>query len=407
MPDRSLRVNIAVNTAAQIIARGVSALTTLVITIIIARQFGASGFGDFVKITTYVAFFYLLSDFGLNAIYLQRKSEWEDLLVLRVLLSLLLVGIAYFGLFVLPRGTTQGYTPLVRLGILLFIPSIVFQALTTTGNALFQKHLRYDLSTIAVIVGSVFSLCSVLGIFLFVFTGATVLWATTAVLIGSGANAFAALLLSRRLQPSSHARISFFSIRTLFIASIPLGLTLLFNLVYFRVDSIILTLTRTSGEVGIYGLAYKIFELPLVFPTFFMNTLYPIMLTTTDVMKRKLVARASIFLFSSSLIVAGGLWICAPIISRIRPEFVSGIPALRVLSLGLPFFFLSSLAMWILIAHKKQTLLAVIYGISMIVNVCLNCLFVPAFGFMAAAWITVGSEAIVLLGTTIAVIKIL
>ena len=57
-------------------------------------------------------------------------------------------------------------------------------------------------------------------------------------------------------------------LRSLFIASFPLGLTLLFNVVYFHIDSIILTFTRTSAEVGIYGLAYKIFELPLVLPTF-------------------------------------------------------------------------------------------------------------------------------------------
>ena len=44
------------------------------------------------------------------------------------------------------------------MGIIFFTPSIVFQALTTTGNALFQKYLRYDLSTIAISHGSLVSL---------------------------------------------------------------------------------------------------------------------------------------------------------------------------------------------------------------------------------------------------------
>jgi O-antigen/teichoic acid export membrane protein len=189
----------------------------------------------------------------------------------------------------------------------------------------------------------------------------------------------------------------------LFWVSAPLGITLLFNLVYFRVDSIILTLTRTTAEVGVYGLAYKIFELPLVIPTFFMNALYPVMLEHTVHGTRyteseyiSVLKKSAGLLFAGSLIVIGALWIGAPIISFIRTDFVGGTQVLRVLALGLPFFFLSSLTMWTLIAKKKQTLLAVIYFISMIVNVLLNMIFIPRFGYMAAAWITVGSEGFVL-----------
>jgi O-antigen/teichoic acid export membrane protein len=90
------------------------------------------------------------------------------------------------------------------------------------------------------------------------------------------------------------------------------------------------------------------------------------------------------------------VWVSAPVITLVRNDFAACIPVLRVLSLGLPFFFLSSLTMWILIARKKQMLLAFIYGFSMIVNMSLNVLYIPKFGYMAAAWITVASEALVL-----------
>jgi len=52
--------------------------------------------------------------------------------------------------------------------------------------------------------------------------------------------------------------------------------------------------------------------------------------------------------------------------------------------------------MWILIAKKKQMLLLKIYGISMIINIVLDVLFIPTYGYMAAAWITGICEAIVL-----------
>jgi O-antigen/teichoic acid export membrane protein len=294
--ERSLKASLAINTTAQIVARAVSAITTFIITMIIARRFGADGFGDFVKITTYVSFFYLVADFGFNAIYLQRGDAWEDLLVLRVIAGSVLVLAACAILVLLPGGSVQGYTPLVRMGILLFLPSIVFTALTTTGNALFQKYLRYDLSAIAVSVGSVASLVLVYIVTTNAMFASSIVSVTTALLVGGAITTLVALYLTRTLERVHHTLISFPRIWLLFASSIPLGLTLLFNLVYFHVDSIILTLTRSTWEVGIYGLAYKVFELTLVFPTFFMNALYPIMLGSEEKQLKKVLIRSSVFL---------------------------------------------------------------------------------------------------------------
>ncbi|KKU85598.1 MAG: Polysaccharide biosynthesis protein [Candidatus Gottesmanbacteria bacterium GW2011_GWA2_47_9] len=89
----------------------------------------------------------------------------------------------------------------------------------------------------------------------------------------------------------------------------------------------------------------------------------------------------------------------------IKSDFSASIPALRVLSLGLPFFFLTSLTMWTLIALKKQWALAGIYGLSMVINIALNLWLIPVYGYMAAAWITVLSEGVVLLLSGIFLLK--
>ena len=52
-----LRKQLFGNTLSQIIGRVISALATLGITILLARRFGADGYGDFVKMATFVAFF--------------------------------------------------------------------------------------------------------------------------------------------------------------------------------------------------------------------------------------------------------------------------------------------------------------------------------------------------------------
>jgi O-antigen/teichoic acid export membrane protein len=406
-PIHSLKAQLAFNTTSQIIGRIVSSLTTFIVTLVLAKTFGAQGFGDYVKITTYVAFFYLLADFGINAMYLQQEKHWEDLLVLRIIMSCVLVLGALGVLYLLPKGVTQGYTDIVRMGIILLSPTIAFQAIITSCNALFQKYLRYDMSTIAIIVGSVTSLILLFIVMYQHIFPISVIFPTTVLLVSAGVTAITALFLTRNFENIKHTHLSFLRAWTLFCASIPLGLTLLFNLVYFRIDNIILTLTRSTMEVGVYGLAYKVFELPLIFPTFFMNALYPVLLKEQKDSLKKLIKKSLILLFVSSLIVTGGLWIAAPLVGIIKQDFVLSITALRVLSLGLPFFFVSSLMMWVLIAQKKQNILLVIYGISMVINICLNYFFIPVYGYMAAAWITVVSEAIVLCMSGITVAYIL
>lgn len=400
-----MRLIVAANTVSQLTGKIIGAGTTLVISIFLAKKFGVAGYGDFVKVTTYIAFFFLLADFGLNAVYLQKQKSPDALPALfgiRIISAIFLMFLALAILSFLPRGDTQGYTGIVRLGIILFSPAIFFQACITTANAVFQKHLRYDLAAVALGVGSILSV-AVLYLLLRVPSSAVTVGSLT-LIAGSLSTCLVALFFAKRLEKFFRLSLSPASMGTLFIAAVPLGLTLLFNLVYGHVDSIILTLTRTTTEVGVYGLAYKVFEIALVFPTFFLNAVYPVMLKEIsderEVISEKfisIVKKSFIFLLLISCLLSLILWFTAPFLTTIQPGFAASIPALRVLSLSLPFFFVSSLSMWALIAIGKQMLLVFIYGGAMIVAIILNAWLIPIFGYMAAAWITVISEGGVLL----------
>ena len=164
------------------------------------------------------------------------------------------------------------------------------------------------------------------------------------------------------------------------------------------------------AEVGLYGFAYKLFEFVLVIPTFFMNSVYPFMVLKVNreagIMSHELAnlgKKSFLFLLPASIFTLLVMWFLAPFITWIRPEFSGSVEAVRILALGIPFFFLTSLTMWILITLKQQKLLAFIYAFSMLVNIGLNLVFIPAHGFLAAAWTTVISEGIVLLLTVIAI----
>lgn len=395
-----MRFVIAANTISQLVGKIIGAGTTFFISIFLARQFGVAGYGDFIKVTTFIAFFFLIVDFGLNAIYLQRQKDpnaFTTLFGTRVVGGFSLIFLSLAVLAFLPRGQSQGYTDAVRLGIILFSPAILFQALITTANAVFQKHLRYDLATVALGAGSISSLG--LLVILARLPGNASIIGSLVLLVGSITTSLVALFFVKRLETTISFSFSPARMMSLFLAATPLGLTLLFNLVYGHVDSVILTLTRSTTEVGVYGLAYKVFELGLVFPTFFMNAVYPLMLKGNF---RSLAKKSFFFLGTVSCLLSFVLWFLAPNLSLIQEGFAASAPVLRVLSLSLPFFFISALTMWTLIALRKQVLLLGIYGCAMLINVLLNVWLIPIWGYMAAAWITVVSEGLVLLASAYA-----
>ena len=391
---------IALNTASQVVGKIITSSTTFVISILLAQALGAEGYGDFTKVTTLVAFFYLLSDFGLNTAYLELSDKKEapfTLIVIRTLLSCLLIVFLLTSLSFLPGSETQGYTPVVKFGIVLFSISILLQSLITTANAFFQKNLRYDLATYSLVTGSLTSLLSVF-IFSFLHIEGIIVY-IIAFLVGSFTTMVSALFLAKHILPE----FSFFYDKTLAKHMVgiafPLGLTLLCNVVYFHADSIMLTLFRTTKEVGIYGFAYKLFELPLVIPTFFMNAVFPLLLISTKsgdmtTFKRHVRQSAVLLFFTSIFLIVIGYFV-SPIIALVNSDFKESILPLRILLLSLPIFFLTSLSMWALIALKKRSQLLIIYFISMIVNITSNYICIPLYGYLASAWITVVSESLV------------
>lgn len=418
-PKGSIRRVVAGNTMSQLFGRAVSSVAIVIVSLLIAKRYGPEGYGDFVKITTYVGFFYLVADFGLNAVYLQRtigssraKAQtatrpWRLLLGLRLGVSMLLVVVALGILSLMPSGVGQGYTTLVRAGIVLFVPVIVAQAVTTTTNAFFQQILRYDLSTVAQNVGSVSMLLTAVGLSFFTPVTGPFL-GVISVTTGSVVTALLALSLVRRRLGVIGPVVILPEFVTYLRQSAPLGLALIFNLIYFHSDSIVLTLTRSTREVGMYGLAYKIFELPLVIPIFFMNSVYPLLLQKKDRAKggqEQIFGSSFKFLLGSSVVMTLVLWVAAPLVAWVRPDFAGAQEPLRILILGLPVFFVSALFMWFLIARKQQGILLMIHGGAMVGNIVCNIVFIPQYGMLAAAWITILSEVFVLLCSAIVAMK--
>lgn len=390
----SFHFKILKNTLYQIIARISSSGATFFIMIIIARHFGINGYGDFAKVTALVTLFYLLADFGFNAVFLQYEDarvHFKDLFYSRIILSILLICLINILAVALPYNpvTNIGFSPSVRLGIFIFSMSIITESILYTSSAIFQRNLTYFHFMISSIVGGVVGL-GLVGLFALFSLPITYVYVSF-VLSGIVESVTALLLTGERVFPP---KLDHLFIRRLAKETFPITLLMVFNLIYFRIDMILLSALRSTRDVAIYDMAYNVFDFLIALPLFLSNALYPSILT--DVKNTRTIPKAkrlvSLFV-ASSLFVIVPIWIGAPLLKIVRTEFIDSVIPLRILLISLPIFFGTNILQWLLIALKKQGTLAWIYFFSTIVNILLNVLFIPRYGYIASAIITGASEA--------------
>ena len=376
---------ILINTLSQFVGRVIGALCAFLSTILLAKNLSVYSFGEYVKIATYVALFYPFVDFGLNTMYLKLQKQGRvettigSFLLLRLLLSLVLGVTAVVGAYFLSMARIV-FVPSQLLILALGMLTLAGFGLSLTYNALFQARLRYDVVAIGLSLGSLVTLMLLFGA-LVMGVIATGLWYFFCYPISPSL-----LFIDKKLW------------KELLVASFPLGVTLLFNIVYFKVDTLILSVFRPVAEVGVYGFAYKFFEFALVVATFVMNSVYPILLKKPDVSQTALYLKKILQpLFIFSLMATIVLWVGAPFLVWVKQDFVASVVLLRILAVGLPLFFLTSPLMWWYVLIGKQKLLAVIYGLTMIFNICANLIFIPSQGAIGAAFITGATELVMLI----------
>jgi O-antigen/teichoic acid export membrane protein len=347
---KTLRL-LATNTIAQMIGKVATVASTLLIGRMIAdpQGLGKVGFDQYAIIVAYAAYFYIVTDFGFNAVAAKEISEDDsktqayvsNLLSMRLVLSvvLMMVGLAALSFI--------QYSPTVKMGIIIFLCTIITQSIVTNGNVLFQARLRYIQSAIAVIVGSLVSLALSFIVYqsggnLYGFLGALIAGSTTMAVI-SIIQVKAAIPLTLSFDWPLW--------RHLVVAALPLGITIVLNLLYIR-SGFFITSIVDEQNYGIYTMAYRIFDAVLVLPVFMVNSLYPIMVKRLQEGRQpfsRLLVKALFGMVAASIVVLVSVWMIAPwaiALSSGNTSFEPAIEALRWLSLLVPLFFVSNILLW-------------------------------------------------------------
>ena len=409
---KSLFRSIASNTLFQLVSKVITMTITFGLTFLISRDYGSYGYGLFTIFQSFPAVFYIISDFGLNAIGAREVSKnfkeinkiFNNILAIRILISMVLIIVTILlSLLVYPDTN-------IRFGLALGSFIIVSQALVSTTNIIFQVKLRYDLASITNVISYLFLLVVCLVLLNF---KADISIINLMYVLASFLTFILNVYLLRKFDISLDLKFSKEYFKDLLTASWPLGLMFIFSQINFKADSILLSVMNLPNlglsniqTVGVYGLPYKVFEVLLVLPTFIMNSTYPVLLDSYNLNLsrfKKEFKKLLLYMFIIGIAVSfiGYVFVDRFLSYEIintyfSTDFGYSKELLLTLISGISVFFISQPLSWFLVIREKQKVLPFIYLVSAIFNVGMNYLLIPYFSFFASAYLTFISEILIL-----------
>lgn len=369
-------------------------ILALLFTYYVAKKLGVENYGLYAVAMSYFTLVLTISDLGLGRYVVREVASTQkdphklftNIIVARVGLLIITVGLFSLGLYILDPLKIRVYLTLIALlGILPTAISLTFE------NFLIAKS-NFKLSTWGLIIFNLLNIS--LGI-LFIMLGFSVLGVIFGGLTAETLYIFVSYLFFKELKIKL-TTIDMGLIKEIIKGSIPYGFLGILGLLYFKIDTLLLSYLRNSYETGIYGVGYKFLENIIFIPAAVSLVSFPIAakMHTEGGKEIKSLFRA-LFLKMGfiGVIVMLGFLIFAPFLPKILPAYSASVGVIRVISLAIPFIFLHvPLSQLVLSSNKFLGAVIKISLIPVSFNIILNLIFIPKFGFMAAAWITVLSD---------------
>jgi len=392
---------VAVNTLAQVGGRVFIALAGVVSVAATTRYLSIQDVGTLLTAFTFASLFLVGSQLGVSAAG-ARMLAWQpddarrvvaSIALVSTVMSLALAGCGYLVAVAVYPGPEHS---LLRTAILIFLLQLLPNGPKVASASFFVARQRIALLTLSGIVARALSLALVLAA---IGLDGGLLWvcaatASAAVLDGCLSAAIALRLVG---LGRSSVRVGLSVLK----AAVPVGAILLINIIYFRLDLMLLSLLSSRQEVALYGVSYKLVDFLYVLPSMFMATLFPVIarLEPTSERLRALVQKAftTVQLAAVPVIIIG---LYAGDILEVLggPPYRTAAPILQLLLVSLGFSFLQTVLGIALVALNRQQGLLLMSCLILASNVALNFLLIPALDATGAAIAVVVTEFLSLVG---------
>ncbi len=207
--------------------------------------------------------------------------------------------------------------------------------------------------------------------------------------------AFAILFMRPRIQYAvglHRARIW-----SLVAAAVPLGLVMVINGLYFRLDAFLISVLGSDSDLAVYGVAYKAFESLLVFPEFVMVTLIPVLasLHFTESRFQELVQKAFTAMVILALPIVGfSLLGSEAMVALAGSKYAGGGIVLTLIMCSVAIACVQGVFGNALVTQGRQGMLLRVSGAVLVANALINFAAIPLFGDRGAAGALLCTEAL-------------
>jgi O-antigen/teichoic acid export membrane protein len=380
------------NTMLILVVRVISRIIALIAVIIIGNYLDPTRFGQMQTAVTYVGLVGTVTDLGFSALYVREGARhtdqlsryWNNVASLKVLGAAVGLPLIFAALYV------AGVRSLLWPAFAILVLSGYQLLLRNTLYAL--QRLTFEIVEIIPETLIVFALV-VVGVHLNADTG-FFLWAY-AISYAFACVYFATVLmvmgvLRPGLQFEPGLLLSWVRV------AVPLGITFIITTVYFKVDVPILQRFRPYQEVGYYTFAYKPFESLLFIPFALRSVIFPVLSVYHRRSPERVLPLAEKFF--KALVILGwpisvGVFLLAPQFNSLLHLYAGSEPALQILALAIVFMFADNTFAATLNAIDKQNVFALVAMVGLVINVGVNLVVIPRYGYLGASWAVVVTEA--------------
>src|SRR6202049_3794289 len=380
------------NTILILIVRVISRVIALVAVIIIGNFLEPTRFGEMQTAITYVGLVGTVTDLGLSALYVREGARHTNELsrYWNNVASLKLVGIVIALPLIFAAFSIAGvrsllwpcFAILVLSGYQLLLRNTLYAMQRLTFEII--EIIPETLVVLALVLVGV-SIHADTGFFLWAYA---ISYAFACVYFGIVLIAMGAVRPGVQFEPKllmSWVRMA-----------IPLGITFVIPPVYFKVDVPILQRFRGNTEVGYYTFAYKPFESLLFIPFALRSVVFPVLSVYHRRSPERVLPLAEKFF--KALVILGwpitvGVFLLAPQFNSLLRLYPGSEPALQILAIAIVFMFADNTFAATLNAIDKQNVFALVAMVGLVINVGVNLVVIPRYGYLGASWAVVATEA--------------
>jgi O-antigen/teichoic acid export membrane protein len=389
---------IAKNTGVLAISHVITSILGFFLLIYLARYLGEVGFGKYSFAVSFTALFVIFASLGMNNYIIRELARNKNLTneyltnvsVIKLLLSFIAFGfiVLTINLMDYPRDTTYA---VYFFGIYTILTSFAL-----TFRSIFQAYERMEYDAVVMVIEKIILFSLVLFV---IFSGYGLIELAYVYIFAAiiAVSLSFSIILIKIAKPKP--AIDFSLWKTLIVGSIPFALNALFGVLFFQIDTVMLSVLKGDAAVGIYNAAYNPLLALGVIPAVFISALYPVMsryfVSSKDSLKTFTVL-SSKYMAIIGFPVAMGCFVLANRIIALfyLDQFSASIIAFQILAFFIPLRFVSSITGTLLTSINRQSIRTVSVGLSALFNIVLNAALIPYFSYIGASIATVSSEVL-------------